>query len=119
MDCIEIIGIQGFGYHGVFDHERRAGQNFVVDVLLKLDLTKASISDDLKDTIDYGAVSLLVTNAITGTPFSLIEKLAGVIADGLLEEFPALQEVQVTVHKPEAPLKVKFQDVVVTMKRSR
>ena len=115
MDRIEILGIEDFGFHGVFEDEGRDGQKFLVDVVLKLDLAKASMSDDLNDTIDYGAVSLLVKDAITGEPFSLLEKLAGVIAQKLLAKFSALEEVEITVHKPEAPLAVKFQDVAVTV----
>jgi dihydroneopterin aldolase len=118
-DRIEIFGIEGFGFHGVFDHERKDGQIFRVDVALELDLSKAVMSDDLSDTVDYGAVSNLVEAHITGTPFALIEKLAGTIATSLMFQFPQLQKVNVTVHKPQAPIAVKFQDVAVTVKRTR
>jgi dihydroneopterin aldolase len=118
-DRIEIFGIEGIGYHGVFDHERRDGQIFRVDVCLELDLSEAAESDDLSDTLDYGAISNTVASHITGTPYSLIEKLAGTIAAGLLAEYSQLRKVSVTVHKPQAPIAVKFRDVAVTVVRER
>lgn len=118
-DRIEILGIEAFGYHGVFDNERSEGQIFRVDVTLHLDLTRASRSDQLSDTLDYGAISNLIEAEIVGEPYVLLEKLAGSIADKLMQEFSALKKIDVTVHKPQAPLKVKFQDVAVTVNRSR
>lgn len=118
-DRIEILGIEAFGFHGVFGHERKEGQTFRVDVVLHLELNRASLSDELSDTVDYGAIGNLVEAVIIGEPFSLLEKLAGVIADRLIQQFFALEKVEVTVHKPQAPLKVKFRDVAVTLTRSR
>lgn len=118
-DRIEILGIEAIGFHGVFEHERKEGQRFGVDVVLNLDLSQASLSDALSDTVDYGVIANLVEAIIVGEPFSLLEKLAGSIADKLLQQFSALEKVEVTVHKPQAPLTVKFQDVAVTVTRSR
>lgn len=118
-DRIEIVGIEGFGYHGVFDQEREIGQIFRVDVCLELDLMPASLSDDLSDTVDYGAVADHVQEAITGKPYALLERLAGSIADNLIANFASLKCVSVTVHKPQAPLKVIFSDVIVTVMRTR
>ena len=118
-DRIEIIGIEAFEYHGVFDHEHQNGQTFRVDVCLELDLIQASTSDDLADTVDYGVISNLVGAAITGKPYALLEKLAGSIADDLIAKFSVVKKVSITVHKPQAPLAVKFQDVAVTVRRTR
>lgn len=118
-DRIEILGIEGLGYHGVFEHEKKEGQTFRVDVKLSLDLSKPSLSDDLSDTVDYGAIANQVESAIVGEPFALLEKLAGSIADRLIQQFPTLEKVEVTVHKPQAPLTVKFHDVAVMVTRSR
>lgn len=118
-DSIVISGIKATGYHGVFEHERRDGQEFLVDVTLTLDLQPASISDDLSETIDYGVVAKKVVQHIQGEPVALIEKLAGLIADDLLSSDLRLLDVVVTVHKPSAPVEVRVADIAVTVHRSR
>jgi dihydroneopterin aldolase len=118
-DEIRLTGIYGYGYHGVLDHERENGQDFYVDLTLLLDLSIASRSDNLEDTIDYSAASDLVVSAIQGPPYSLLEGLGGHIADQLLAVFPLLEKVQVTVHKPQAPITAKLEDIAVTVQRNR
>lgn len=116
-DVILIKGIHGFGYHGVFDHEAKNGQDFYVDLEIMLDLSKASTSDDLKDTVDYGALTELVLEEITGNRVQLIEKLAGRIADRIKASHQMIQRVSVTVHKPKAPVAAKVADIAVTILR--
>lgn len=118
-DSIRINGIKAFGYHGVFAEETKDGQDFLVDVELILDLEKASISDDLADTVDYGAICDLVIAAISGKPFKLIEKLAGVIADEILESQGLVEIALVTVHKPSAPVNAVTSDISVMVIRTR
>jgi len=118
MDRIAITGLQAFGHHGVLDHEREYGQPFVVDVVLWLDLAGAAASDDLADTVDYGTLSADVAAIVTGPPADLIETVAGRIAQRCLDD-PRIQEVEVTVHKPAAPLPVVADEVAVTLRRSR
>lgn len=118
-DLISVKGIHGFGYHGVLEHERKNGQDFYVDVILTLDLYKASVSDELLDTINYAQVCDLVSAEIIGPPFRLIERLAGQIGDLLLALFPQLKAVSVTVHKPHAPVAVEVLDISVTIERKR
>lgn len=118
-DSILITGIHGFGYHGVFDHERRDGQDFYVDVSMQVNLLAASISDDIEDTVNYGLISELVVNEITSNPVSLIEKLAGRIAEKILNTQEKAIEVSITVHKPQAPVSVKVSDIAVTITRKR
>ncbi|MCT1685381.1 dihydroneopterin aldolase [Pseudoglutamicibacter albus] len=117
-DVITISGISATGFHGVFDHERREGQTFVVDVKVATSFRVSAASDDVSDTLDYGLMSQAVVEEIQGGPYNLIEKLASVIVDRLMRDFAPLA-VQVTVHKPEAPIPVPFGDVAVTMSRSR
>lgn len=117
-DVITISGISATGFHGVFDHERREGQTFVVDVKVATSFRVSAVSDDVSDTLDYGLMSQAVVEEIQGGPYNLIEKLASVIVDRLMRDFAPLA-VQVTVHKPEAPIPVPFGDVAVTMSRSR
>lgn len=117
-DVITISGISATGFHGVFEHERREGQTFVVDVKVATSFRVSAASDDVSDTLDYGLMSQAVVEEIQGGPYNLIEKLASVIVDRLMRDFTPLA-VQVTVHKPEAPIPVPFGDVAVTMSRSR
>jgi dihydroneopterin aldolase len=117
-DRIEIRGITGIGYHGVFPEERRDGQEFRVDVVLSTDMRRAAASDDLADTVDYGTIAQAVHAVITGEPVDLIETLAHRIADVCLE--PAgVERVEVAVHKPQAPIPVPFDDVIVRVIRNQ
>jgi dihydroneopterin aldolase len=117
-DCVALHGLRGFGRHGVLPQERRDGQSFLVDVSLGLDTSKAAASDDLTDTVDYGDLATRVVAVVEGEPVNLIETLAGRIADVCLAE-PRVKQVEVTVHKPFAPVAVPLDDVTVTIRRSR
>jgi len=116
-DLIEIKGIKSFGYHGVLESEKVTGQDFYVDVVLEVDLSRASVSDDVADTINYAEVTDLVVREITGDPVSLIEKLAGNIADRIKATYPQAATVSVTVHKPQAPVNAQVKDISVTINR--
>ncbi len=116
-DLIRIVGIKGFGYHGVFESERANGQDFYVDVELEVDLTRASVSDDVKDTINYAEVTDMVAEEISTNPVSLIEKLAGRIAERIKVTFAQAARVTVTVHKPQAPVSADVTDISVTISR--
>lgn len=117
-DRIVLSGVRGRGFHGVFEHERREGQEFVVDVALTVDLAAAGASDDLVDTVNYGEIGAAALARIEGEPFDLIERLAEVIAGDALSH-SAVDEVTVTVHKPQAPVGVPFGDVTVSVTRQR
>ena len=117
MDCITIRGIEAFGRHGVLPHERELGQPFVVDVRLDIDLAPAAASDRLEDTVDYGVVAAEVVKVVTGPPLELIESVAGRIAERCLTH-PHVVSVEVTVHKPNAPVPVVAAEVAVTVRRS-
>jgi dihydroneopterin aldolase len=116
-DLISLTGIWGFGYHGVFDHEAKNGQDFFVDLEIHLDLSKASTADNLKDTIDYSALADLVVEEITGERVQLIERLAGRIADRIKAGHPEITLIAVTVHKPKAPISAQVTDISVTITR--
>jgi dihydroneopterin aldolase len=117
-DRITITGIRGMGHHGVFEHERIDGQEFTVDVTLTVDTRRAATTDDLVDTVDYGAVADAVHSLIEGAPVNLIETLADRMAHACLT-FDGVLAVVVTVHKPQAPIRVPFADVTVTVERER
>ncbi|MEI8119807.1 MAG: dihydroneopterin aldolase [Actinomycetes bacterium] len=118
-DQIFLTGIAGFGYHGLFDHERHNGQDFFVDVVLTVDLTTASQSDEIGDTVNYAEITNLVVAQITTEPVNLIEKLAGRIADQILRDHAKVLVATVTVHKPQAPVDAVFKDIAVQVTRKR
>lgn len=116
-DRIMLRGIRAFAHHGVLAHERELGQPFIVDVALEVDLAAAARSDELADTVDYGAVAAAVHEVVTGTRRDLVEALAGEVADAVLALDDRLTAVEVSVHKPAAPVTVDLEDVVVTVRR--
>jgi dihydroneopterin aldolase len=117
-DRLSVLGLEAWGHHGVFDHERREGQVFRVDLTLGLDTRSAACSDDLQHTVDYGTLSTRVKEAIENDPVDLIETLAQRIADLCLED-ERVAWTHVTVHKPDAPIEATFADVALTITRSR
>jgi 7,8-dihydroneopterin aldolase/epimerase/oxygenase len=118
LDRIDLRGIAGQGHHGVFDHERRNGQTFVVDVSLGVDLGPAAENDDLAATVDYGKLTQDIHAVITGEPSDLIESVALRMVNLCLSH-PLVRWASVTVHKPEAPIEVTIEDVSVTIERSK
>lgn len=119
LDEITLTGLRVFGRHGVFDVERERGQDFVIDVALRLDTQPAAASDDVVDTAHYGEVAERIVRIVGGDPVNLIETLAARIADALLADDPRLASVRVVVHKPQAPIDASFTDVSVAIERSR
>ncbi len=119
LDTIRLSSVSAIGYHGVFDHEKRDGQPFITDVVLHLDIAAAAATDDLSKTADYGAVAETVVVMVTGKPFDLIETLSARTAERILNDFPVVQAVEVTIHKPKAPIQVPFGDVSITVFRAR
>lgn len=118
-DRIELRGLRVRGNHGVFEHEKRDGQDFLVDLVLWTDFAAAAASDDLADTVDYGALALLARDVVAGEPCDLIETVASRIADGILDLATDAHAVEVTLHKPQAPIPAEFADVAVVARRSR
>lgn len=115
-DIITITGIAAFGRHGVFEHERVNGQEFSVDLVAHIDARAAAVSDDLDDSVDYGAMAQVAHDILTGEPANLIETVAVRIADAILQ-MPGVVRIVVTVHKPQAPIPVPFTDVSITVTR--
>lgn len=116
LDEILLTGLTVFGRHGVFDFERRDGQEFTIDLKLGLPLKDAAASDDVADTVHYGELADKVAAIVAGEPVNLIETLAQRIADAVLED-ERVKTVTVTVHKPHAPIEQTFADVAVSIHR--
>lgn len=117
-DRIELRGLTVRGNHGVFEHERTDGQDFIVDIIVWIDLAAAAASDELFDTLDYGALAQRAAAIIAGPPRNLIETVSAEIADDVMRD-ERVHAVEVVLHKPEAPIPLTFNDVAVVARRSR
>lgn len=117
-DRITLTGLRVHGRHGVHEHERVQGQEFVVDVTVWLDLGPAAATDELRATLDYGTIAASAARIVGGTPCKLIETVAARLAAEVLNDHRT-RAVEVTVHKPAAPIPLDFADVAVTLYRSR
>jgi dihydroneopterin aldolase len=117
-DRVALRGLRVRGQHGVFEHERTEGQDFVVDVVLEFDTSIAARTDDLADTADYGALAMTIAAIVGGEPVNLLETLAERIATSCLAD-ARIDSVEVSVHKPQAPIPLTFDDVAVSIVRSR
>jgi 7,8-dihydroneopterin aldolase/epimerase/oxygenase len=117
-DRIELTGLKVRGHHGVFDHEKRDGQDFVVDITLWIDLAEAAATDDLTKTVHYGELAEMAAGIIAGPPRDLIETVSAEIADTVMKD-ERVHAVEVVLHKPHAPIPLDFADVAVVARRSR
>jgi dihydroneopterin aldolase len=117
-DFLTLTGLRASAFHGVFEHERANGQEFVIDVTVWLDVSAAAAGDDLGATVHYGELAEEVVAAVERDPVDLIETVAERIAVVVLEH-RAAERVRVTLHKPSAPIAVAFDDVSITITRAR
>lgn len=117
-DRIALTGLKVRGNHGVFEHEKRDGQEFLVDITVWLDLAEAAATDDLQHTMHYGELAQRAAAIVGGPSRDLIEAVAAEIADDVMTDERAYA-AEVTLHKPSAPIPLSFNDVAVTIRRSR
>jgi 7,8-dihydroneopterin aldolase/epimerase/oxygenase len=118
-DAVFVTGLALHAYHGVMQHEAKVGQTFRLDLMLDIDLTGASRSDKLADTVGYDQVVDVASKAFCARRYRLVEAAAGAVAEAVLDRFPTVMSVRVTVHKPHAPIAATFADVGVTITRAR
>ena len=116
-DRIELTGLECFGYHGVFEEEKKTGQPFIVDVTCWLDT--AVIGDDLSRTVNYAERADVAADIVEGPSRDLIETVAEEVAETAMQRFEILHAIEVTIHKPKAPIPRTFADVAVVARRSR
>ncbi len=118
-DAIFVNGLVLHAYHGVMPHEGKVGQPFVLDLALEIDLTEASRTDQLKHTVSYELLVRTASEAFCARRYRLVEAAAGAVADAVLDRFPLLRSIRITVRKPHAPIAATFDDVGVTITRAR
>jgi 7,8-dihydroneopterin aldolase/epimerase/oxygenase len=118
-DTIFVTGVVIHARHGVLPYEAEVGQRFVIDLELSVDLAESSHTDRLADTVSYANVVATATAAFKDANYKLLERAAGAVADAVLAAFPRVSALKVTVHKPHAPIAAIFDDVGVTLTRSR
>ena len=119
MDKIIIKGLKFFAYHGVNPEEKEQGQNFIFDIILHVNINKACHSDNVEDTVSYAKVVKTVRRVFCAEKYDLLEKCAQVVADAILEEYPAVFTSEITLKKPQAPVKADFDYMAVNIIRSR
>lgn len=117
LDRISLLGLRAYGRHGVWPAEREQGQEFIADAVLWVDTRAAAQADDLSLTADYAALATRLSDVISGEPVALIETLAERLATACLAD-ERIREVEITVHKPHAPVTVPVRDLSVTIRRS-
>jgi dihydroneopterin aldolase len=118
-DTIFITGLLIHAHHGVMTHEAKVGQRFVIDLELAVDLARAAVTDKVVDTVSYSSIVEAAARAFTAKSYRLVEAAAGAVADEVLSSFPRIASVRVTVHKPHAPIAAIFNDVGVSLLRTR
>lgn len=115
---IELLSLVVFGHHGYLEAERKLGQRFLVDLWADVDETAAT-SDDIDHTVDYRRLAALVREVFAGPERLLLEGLAGAVADGILERFPAVERVRVRVRKPDVVLDPPVEHAALIVERQR
>jgi dihydroneopterin aldolase len=118
-DQVFVKGLALHAYHGVMQHEAKVGQTFKLDLVLDIDLTQASHTDKLAHTVGYDQVVDVASKTFCERRYRLVEAAAGAVAEAVLGRFPQVEAVRVTIHKPHAPIAATFEDVGVSISRSR
>ena len=118
-DCVSIKNLKIFAYHGVLPEEKRSGQYFYLDIDLYGDYLMACLLDSLEEAVNYDDVCNCAYKAMTGQTYDLIERAAQVVCDSILREFEKVNEVEVTLKKPHAPVKCDIEYAAVTIRRAR
>lgn len=119
MDKIIVKELKLFSYHGVNEDEKINGQNFVLDICVWLDLSKPCETDNVNDTVSYAKIIKKTREVFTAEKYDLLEKAAAVVIEALFKEFSAIEECEILLRKPQAPIKADFSYVAVEIRRKR
>jgi dihydroneopterin aldolase len=118
-DTIFVNGLVLHANHGAMPHEAKVGQPFKLDLALDIDLAEASRTDTLKHTVSYDLLVKTASQAFRARRYRLVEAAAGAVASAVLDRYPQVRNVRVTVRKPHAPIAATFDDVGVIVTRAR
>ena len=116
MDEIRIKQLEVFAHHGVFPEENRLGQKFVISAALRTHLRTAGLTDDLTQSMDYGAVCAEIQTFLTQHTFQLLETAAEKLCEHLLQTLPLLDSIQLEIEKPWAPIGLPLKTAAVCIK---
>ncbi len=119
MDKIIIKGLKVFAYHGVNPEEKVDGQYFILDITAYTSLKNAGQTDNLNDTVSYAKILKTAVNVMNEDKYDLIEKAANRVAEKILLDFNTLDQVDICLKKPQAPIKADFDYVAVEISRDR
>jgi len=119
MDKIIMKNLSFYGYHGVLQEEKKLGQKFFIDIEICCDLKKPGITDDVRDTINYAEVFILVKDIVEKETFNLLEALGERISSIILSRFKEAKEVVIAIRKPEAPVNGIYDYFGIEIRRTR
>ena len=119
MNQIIIKNLKIFAYHGVHDFEKKDGQDFFIDAILDLTEMPGFVTDEIGQVVSYSAVVRAIKKVMTEKSYNLIEKAAMEIISEIFSSFSEVRAVEITVKKPQAPIKEEFDYVAVRFKKTR
>ncbi|MDF2520843.1 MAG: dihydroneopterin aldolase [Clostridia bacterium] len=119
MDKILLKNLSFYGYHGVLEEENKLGQKFIINAVLYVDLEEACSSDSVYDTVNYAEVFEIIQYHATIMKYKLIEALAQNIINEIFQKHKRVQEIEITVKKPEAPVNGIYDYLGVEIRRRR
>ncbi|EER68833.1 dihydroneopterin aldolase [Gemella haemolysans] len=114
-----IDNLEVFANHGLFEEENKLGQKFIFDIECELNYKKAMFSDEMTDSISYADIAEVVVKTATTNTFNLLERLAGEILKNIFTEFSQIENINLKINKPGAPIKYHFEKCGVEVKTSR
>lgn len=117
MEHIFIKQLEVYGYHGVYEQEKRDGQNFLIDADITLQETRANQTDDLEDTVNYGSVCYFIRDYFRNHTYQLLEALTNRLSEALLEEYSGIAAVKLSIGKPQAPIEMNFENVGIWVEK--
>ncbi len=119
MDKISVKGLEIYAYHGVFDEEKRKGQNFILDIDAFVDISKACESDDVNDTVSYAQIIEETVRVFTQSKYNLLERASQQVARALFDRFDKIKSLRILLMKPDAPIDADFEYTGIEIYRNR
>jgi len=117
LGTIAMEGMSFHAYHGYYEEEREVGNQFIVDVYIKTEVTRAAINDDLKGTVNYERIYEIVEQ-IMKEKYMLLEHVTYVILDKLVHDLPAIEHAKIRVSKLSPPIEGDIKRVYVELEKT-